>query len=149
MGANLRLAISLSLLVACGGNDDKTCDPVAQSGCDNGQVCEQVSAGEPTCFAPIEVRGKVLDLADAHGIAGARVVAVDVNGAAVSSVAISGSDGTYALPIPAQRDADGKPSAFPVSLRADAARLSSVPRDRPPGVAARRRRPRSPTATAS
>ena len=127
MRANLRLAVSLSLLVACGSDDDKPCDPVAQSGCDNGQVCEQVLEGEATCFAPIEVRGKVLDLADAHGIAGARVVAVDVNGATVSSVAVSGSDGTYALPIPSQRSADGKPSAFSVSLRADAAGYQGFP----------------------
>jgi len=127
MGANLRLAVSLSLLVACGGNDETKCDLVAQTGCNDGHVCEQVADGEPTCFAPIEVRGKVIDLADNHGIAGAQVVAVDVNGAAVSSVAISGSDGTYALPVPAQRDADGKPSAFPVSLRADAAGYQGFP----------------------
>lgn len=127
MSANLRLAISLSLLVACGGDEDGPCDPVAQSGCSDGKVCEQISEGEPTCFAPVEVRGKVIDLADSKGIAGARVVAVDVNGATVSSVAISGSDGTYALPVPAQRDADGKPSAFPVSLRADAAGYQAFP----------------------
>jgi hypothetical protein len=113
--------------VGCGGNDDKTCDAVAQSGCDDGLVCEQVTDGEPTCFAPIQVRGKVLDLADTQGIAGARVVAVDVNGAAVSSVAVSASDGTYALPIPAQRSADGTPAAFPVSLRADAAGYQGFP----------------------
>jgi hypothetical protein len=121
------LTLSLSLLVACGGNDETKCDPVAQTGCNDGHVCEQVASGEPTCFAPIEVHGKVIDLADGHGIAGAQVVAVDVNGAAVSSVAVSGSDGTYALPVPAQRDADGKPSAFPVSLRADAAGYQGFP----------------------
>jgi len=114
-------------LVACGGDDNGPCDPVAQSGCSNGQACEQVSGGDPACFAPIEVHGRVLDLADSHGIADARVVAVDVNGAAVSSVAISGSDGTYALPVPAQRNADGTPSAFPVSLRADAAGYQGFP----------------------
>src|SRR3954467_14077575 len=102
MGAKLWLGVSLSLLVACGGGDSNgPCDPIAQSGCSNGQACEQVSGGDPTCFAPIEVRGRVLDLADAHGITGARVVAVDVNGAAVSSVAVSASDGTYALSVPA------------------------------------------------
>jgi hypothetical protein len=127
MGANLRLGISLSLVIACGGNDDKTCDPVAQSGCSDGKVCEQVMDAEPTCFAPIEIRGKVIDLADSHGIAGARVVAVDVNGAAVSSVAISASDGKYTLPVPGLRNADGTPSAFPVSLRADAASYQGFP----------------------
>jgi hypothetical protein len=126
MGANFRLAISLSFLVACGG-DDGPCDPVAQSGCDDGLVCEQVLDGEATCFAPVEVRGRVLDLADESGIEGARVVAVDVNGAAVSSVAVSGSDGTYALPISSQRSAEGVPSAFPVSLRAEAAGYQAFP----------------------
>jgi hypothetical protein len=127
MGANLRLVASVTFLIACGGNDDKPCDPVAQAGCDKGQVCEQVSGSDATCLAPVEIRGKVIDLADAHGIAGARVVAVDVNGAAVSSVAVSGSDGTYALPVPAQRNADGTPAAFPVSLRADAAGYQGFP----------------------
>jgi hypothetical protein len=127
MGANLRLGISLSLLVACGGNDNKPCDPVKQTGCNNGQTCEQVSGGEPACFAPVEVHGRVLDLATSTPIAGARVVAVDVNGAAASSVATSATDGTYALPVPAQRNMDGTPSAFPVSLRADAAGYQSFP----------------------
>lgn len=126
MGSHFRLAISLSFLVACGG-DDGPCDPVAQSGCDDGLVCEQVLDGEATCFAPVEVRGRVLDLADMGGIEGARVVAVDVNGAAVSSVAVSGSDGTYVLPIPSQRSAEGMPSAFPVSLRAEAAGYQAFP----------------------
>jgi hypothetical protein len=127
MGANLRFVFSLSLLVACGGNDNKPCDPVKQSGCSNSQVCEQVSGGEPACFAPVEVHGRVLDLATSTPIVGARVVAVDVNGAAASSVATSATDGTYALPVPAQRNMDGTPSAFPVSLRADSAGYQSFP----------------------
>jgi hypothetical protein len=114
-------------LVACGSDSEGPCDPVAQSGCEGGQVCEQVADGEPACFAPVEVHGRVIDLADLHGIAGARVVAVDVNGAAASSVAITGSDGSYSLPVPALRSADGTPSAFPVSLRADAAGYQSFP----------------------
>lgn len=126
MSARLGLIAPMMVLAACGG-DNGPCDPVAQSGCDNGLVCEQVSNEKPTCFAPVELRGKVLDLADSHGIAGARVVAVDVNGAAVTSVAISGADGAYVLPVPAQRSTDGKPSAFPVSLRADAAGYQAFP----------------------
>src|SRR5687767_11118046 len=126
MAANFRWLTTFSILVACGGGDD-TCDPIEQSGCDSGQACEQVLGGEPACFAPIEVRGHVLDLASERGLGGARVVAVDVNGAAVSSVAVSGSDGTYALPVPAQRSADGAPAAFPVSLRADRAGYQGFP----------------------
>ncbi|HEU4730755.1 MAG TPA: carboxypeptidase-like regulatory domain-containing protein [Kofleriaceae bacterium] len=120
------MIVPLLILPACGG-DDGQCDPVAQSGCDGGKVCEQVSGGEPACFAPVELRGKVLDLADAHGIAGAHIVAVDVNGAAVTSVVTSGGDGSYVLQVPAQRSSDGKPAAFPVSLRADAAGYQSFP----------------------
>lgn len=129
MGAYLvRFSISLSIVMAaCGGDDAGPCDPVAQSGCSDGQVCEAVLDGEPACFAPVEVKGRVLDLDDAHGIAGARVVAVDVNGAAASGVAISADDGTYALPIPAARNADGAPSPLSVSLRADAAGYQSFP----------------------
>jgi hypothetical protein len=115
------------MLVACGGDEDETCDPVAQSGCEDGQVCEQVQDGEPACFAPVEVHGKVLDLGTNAGVGGARVVAVDVNQAAASSVAISASDGTYALPVPAIRNADGTPAAFPVTLHADAQGYQSFP----------------------
>jgi hypothetical protein len=125
MRAILGLVLPFSF-IACSSSND-TCDPVAQSGCDSGDVCEQVVDGEPACFGPVELRGRVLDLAAAHGIAGARVVAVDVNGAAASSVAISGGDGSYVLPVPAQRAADGTPSAFPVSLRADAAGYLAFP----------------------
>jgi len=115
------------LLIGCGGDGDKRCDPAAQSGCDDGERCEEVSGGEPVCLAPVELRGRVIDLGDARGVAGARVVAVDVNGAAASSVAISDSDGSYVLPVPALRNADHTPSAFAVSLRADAAGYLSFP----------------------
>src|SRR3954468_20425705 len=104
----LRLTIPL-LLIGCGGGDDGPCDPVARSGCDDGQVCEQVVGAEPACFAPVEIRGQVIDFAGGQGVAGARVVAVDINGAAASSVAISASDGSYVLPVPAPRDATGAP----------------------------------------
>ncbi len=118
----------VSLLAACGGDDgDKPCDPVAQSGCDDGNVCEQVADGEPTCFAPVLIKGRVLDLSTKAGIAGARVVAVDVNGAAASGVAVSAADGSYSLALPAQRSMDGTPAAFPVSLRADAPGYQSFP----------------------
>lgn len=124
---NARLLWAAIAVAGCGGNDGP-CDPVAQSGCDDGKVCEQVASSEtPACFAPVELRGRVLDLATNQGIAGARVVAVDVNGAAASGVAISGADGSYALPVPAQRDAKGTPGALPVTLRADAAGYDSFP----------------------
>ncbi len=119
----------LSLLAAaCGGDDGGPCDPVKRTGCDDGQVCEQVSgADEPQCFAPVVLKGRVINLAANSGIGGARVVAVDVNGAAASGVAVSASDGTYTLEVPAVRGEDGTPSAFPVTLRADAASYQSFP----------------------
>jgi hypothetical protein len=116
-----------SLLAACGG-DDGPCDPIAQTGCEDGNVCEQVVDGEPACFAPIAVEGRVFDLADDQGIEGARIVAVDVNGAAVSNVVKSGETGSYRLPIPTERNADGSPVALgTVTLRADAQGFESFP----------------------
>lgn len=121
-------ALAIIVVAGCGGGNDGPCDPVAQSGCDNGKVCEQVASSDtPACFAPVELRGRVLDLANNKGIEGARVVAVDVNGAAASGVAISAADGTYELQVPAQRGADGTPGAFPVTLRTDAAGYQSFP----------------------
>lgn len=91
-------------------------------------MCEQVTGGDPACFAPVEVRGRVFDLASDAGIANARVVAVDVNGAAASGVATSAMpDGTYSLRIPAARSADGTPAAFQTTLRADAAAYQTFP----------------------
>lgn len=124
---NVRLLWLIMVVAGCGG-DSGPCDPVAQSGCDNGKACEQVAGSDtPACFAPVELHGRVLDLAKTSGVANARVVAVDVNGAAVSSVAISGADGSYALQVPAQRGTGGAPGAFPVTLRADAAGYQSFP----------------------
>jgi hypothetical protein len=126
-------AISLGLVCAlsafgCGGDDEGPCDPVAQSGCDDGQVCEAVDgADEPACFDPVLVRGRVFDLADDQGIAGARVVALDVNGAPASSVAVTGSDGSYDLSIPSTRATDGTPAALDLTLRADAVDYQTFP----------------------
>lgn len=114
-------------LVACGSDDARPCDPVARTGCDSGLVCEAVTDGEPTCFAPVQLIGHVRDLGGTNGVAGARVVAVDGNGVAVSDVVTSGADGAFTLPVPVERAADGTPSARAVSLRADAAGYQSFP----------------------
>ena len=120
--------VALLVAVGCGGDDGK-CDQVAQTGCDNGQVCEQVSGGQAQCFAPVEVDGKVLDLATHTGIANARVVALDINGTAVSNVVETQTDGTYRLPIPTPRNSDGTPASAlgTVTLRADAKGYASYP----------------------
>lgn len=124
----LRLGLAALVAVAGCGGDSGKCDPVAQTGCDSPKVCEQVAGTDaPACFAPVELHGHVIDIATGAGVAGARVVAVDVNGAAASGVAVSAADGGYVLPVPAQRSADGTPGAFPVTLRADAAGYDSFP----------------------
>lgn len=120
--------ITLFGLAACGGDDnDGPCDPVAQSGCSGGLACEYVEGGEPTCYAPVVVRGSVFDLSDSAAVAGAHVVALDVNGAPVSSVAISKTDGSYDLAIPSTRSADGTPAALELTLRADASGFQTFP----------------------
>ncbi|HEY5945939.1 MAG TPA: hypothetical protein VIV40_10635, partial [Kofleriaceae bacterium] len=85
----IRLTAVLALLVA--GCGDDTCDPVANTGCDTNQACERVQGGDPTCVAAVVVVGRVFDLDTNAGVGGARIVAVDANGAAVSFVATSAS----------------------------------------------------------
>ena len=74
------LACALVVLVsACGSDHKAACDPVAQTGCGGGQVCETAQNGSPACFAPVLVRGTVADLSSAALLDGARVVALDTN----------------------------------------------------------------------
>lgn len=122
-----RLTIALVVFgVGCG--EDERCDPVANSGCEDKQACEIVEGGEPTCVAAVAVIGRVFDLATDAGIAGARVVAVDANGAAISFVATTAADGTYTLPIPTTRLAEGEPGeSFRITLRADASGYATFP----------------------
>jgi len=121
---NRLLACALVALVsACGSNDKTKCDPVAQTGCGSGQVCEAVQSGTPACFAPVLVRGTVADLSSSALLNGAHVVALDPNGAPVSTVAVTANNGTtngaYELKVPATRDAAGKPVQASLTLRAD------------------------------
>ncbi len=116
-----------SSLAACGGDDDSSCDPLAQSGCGEGLVCEEVRDGTPACFAPMIVRGRVFDLADDAAVAGARVVALDENGSPAGAVAISAADGSYELRVPTPRAADGSPEAADLTLRADAPTYQTFP----------------------
>ena len=118
--------LSAILLCACGGGSD-TCDPTAQSGCDGAQVCEEVQGGDPACFDPVVVSGRTFDLADQTGVSDARVVALDANQSPVSSVAVTGDDGSYQLTVPATRQADGTPIGFDITLRADAAGYQTFP----------------------
>ncbi len=130
----VRLAVVLSLVVA--GCGDDTCDPVGNSGCDDNQSCERVQNGEPTCVAAVVVVGRVFDLETGVGIAGARIVALDANGAAMSFVATSAVDGSYTLRIPITRTSEGEPAeSFSITLRADASGYLKFPEGVRPALA--------------
>lgn len=128
---------SLALVPACGGDTEgtgggadagKPCSVADQTGCAMGQACEEVQgATEPACFAPVSLQGHVLGALDSKPIAGARVVASDADGAAISTVAISGADGAYSLTVPAKRTAEGVPVQVSYTLRADAKGFLTFP----------------------
>ncbi len=128
MSLTLRLAsaaVLAAFFAACGSSSPPPppCDVAAQSGCASGLVCEPVTGGTPGCFEPVRVSGKVLDQATGAGISGARVVALDVDGAPSSAVAVTASTGlvgAYTLQVPVERAGDGKPVARSITLRADA-----------------------------
>jgi hypothetical protein len=117
--------------IGCGDdvdeNQSKGCSLDAQTGCAAGFVCEEVEGQDPMCLSPVSFKGKVMNALDDKPVAGARVVARDANDAAVSAVAITAADGTYSLSVPAKRDAQGKPLAAKLTLRADAAGYQTFP----------------------
>lgn len=114
-------AVAMTLLAACGDDaQPSVCTVGDDSTCASGLVCAPVvGSTTPGCFAPVYIQGSVLDDA-AAGIAGANVVALDVNGSAVSSTATSATDGSYELAVPATRNADGSVASLDVTLRAGA-----------------------------
>lgn len=132
--ATLLFAGSLSMFASgCEkkeGQLGESCEPSPtdeRAGCAEKLVCESVQGGGGKCFAPVLLEGKVFDLLSSAPIADARVVALDVNGAAASSVAVSAADGTYSLQIPTQRSADGAFASADYTLRADASGFQSFP----------------------
>lgn len=119
-------AFVLLLGVGCSDGDDG-CDPVAQTGCEEGQVCEEVVDGGTDCFAPVVIRGNVFDQADDAAVSGATVVALDANRAPASTVAETDINGDYEIQVARQRDVDGNPQGGDVTLRADAAGYQTFP----------------------
>lgn len=118
------LALAL-LSTGCGGGGsapppEPTC---LQTGCAAGLVCETVVGAAPACFGPVLVTGRVFDAANAdstaNGLAGARVVGQDVNGAPISPVALTTTTGAYQLAVRAVRSPGGAPAAGSVTLRVD------------------------------
>ncbi|HET9451163.1 MAG TPA: carboxypeptidase-like regulatory domain-containing protein, partial [Aggregicoccus sp.] len=111
---------------------DKKCDPTDPEACESGLVCEQVQGleGEEAmqCLAPVQVEGRVFDLATNTAVANALVSAVDVNGAPVGSQTTSRADGTYTLHIPSVRaDESGAPVNQRISLHAAARDYATFP----------------------
>jgi len=113
------IGVLVVLAAGCGG--DQPCDAVANTGCNDGQACEVVQSGDPTCVAAVVAVGRVFDLDTNAGIGGARIVVLDANAAAVSFVATSAADGSYTLAIPTARNSSGAPAeSFTITLRSDA-----------------------------
>jgi hypothetical protein len=121
-----------ALLTAACDSDDKSCDASDPGACDTGLVCEQVSGLEEgkdfRCLAPVQVQGRVFDLASDAAVANALVSAVDVNGAPVGTQTTTGADGSYTLRIPSVRkDERGAPVNQRISLRAAARDYAAFP----------------------
>lgn len=131
-------SLSLGALLACsllvsgcgskgtGGPCDAT-QPDSKAGCSSSEVCEPVQGGQAMCFPPVVLKGHVFDLSTAAPLAGARVVAIDPNGAAASSVGVSSADGSYSLRVISPRNMDGSIIPTDYTLRADAAGYQSFP----------------------
>lgn len=122
--------LGCAFALALGCNDDSPCDAAqvgTLGGCAEGQVCADVEGAEPTCLDTVVVRGRIFDALTGTGIAGASVVALDANGAARSTVAFSGPDGSYELPLAVGRAADGSPRGEAITLRSDAAGYQTFP----------------------
>jgi hypothetical protein len=106
--------------------DDDACD-LADPQCTEGRVCEAVQDADPQCLAPLVIRGTVVTVTEGAFVEGARVQAVDANGAAVGTSAVSASDGSYELTVPALRDVEGNPIEGSYTLRAQAAGFQEFP----------------------
>jgi len=119
-------AVVLLLASGCSSTSN-ACNPVAQTGCEEGLVCEEVVGSEAGCFEPVVLRGNVFDRANDNGIEGATVVALDANRAPASTVAVTDAIGNYQIQVARQRDTDGNPTGGDVTLRADAAGFQTFP----------------------
>ncbi len=119
--------VVLGLLTGCGGSRECRLDDPKT--CPQEQICEQVQGGgKPMCFQPVQIEGKVFDLASGAGIEGAQVTALDANGAPAGSVAVTGKDGRYALRVPSLRTDDkGAFVGKKITLRASATNYQTFP----------------------
>ena len=119
-------------VVSCGsGSGEATCNLVSNEGCGDGLVCQETQNGEPACYQALLMSGTLTDAQNGLPIAGARIVAVDANGAAVSDVVTTDANGNYTLEVSALRDANGNPVGK-ITLKADAANYQPYPGIRTP-----------------
>src|SRR6478735_6850429 len=100
----LLISVGATPLVACGSDDEpppapppsgtlgSTCNP-DQSVCKTELVCAEASAGGHRCYEELVLRGQVEDATDGAPIEGARVMAVDEEGAPVTDVAETDAKG--------------------------------------------------------
>ncbi len=119
-------SLSALLSIGCGGDEKKSgpksgdeCDLAAPE-CIEGEVCEELVDGTARCFAPVWLRGKVVDSVTLDPIEGAVVQAMDANEAPQGSAARTDENGAYELTIAATRDEEGTPAEGKVTLRAQA-----------------------------
>jgi len=132
MRSTIVTSIAISSLVAaaaCGSGDDDKCDFAKNTGCDTNEICERVQDSEDTvCATPIVVTGRVFDLGTNAGVAGAHILGLDANNAAITPVAVTDATGKYELAIPVLRTPEGEPTAIPqITLRADATGYLTFP----------------------
>lgn len=113
----------------CGIAEGQTCDPAdANSKCAGNLACAELQAGGYACYPPVLVKGKVFDSASKAAVGSAQIMALDAQATAITDIAISTAEGTYTLPVPVQRDADGAPIAnYLFTLRAAAKDYQTFP----------------------
>lgn len=110
---------ALSGAIACGSSEDnrrgatgEDCQPQQSDTCQEDLSCEPLASGTGNvCGAPLTLRGAVHDALAQEALGGARVIALNAEGAPVSDVAISGADGRYELRVMAARNRDGSVAA--------------------------------------
>jgi hypothetical protein len=122
LGRTFLYCCALSGAIACGSSDKDTdkpgesgdsCQPdVAPSECRDGLSCDPLAAGDGhVCGAVLTLVGEVSNALGAAPIAGARLIALNEEGAPVGDVAVSDAQGKYQLLVPAPRNADGTVAA--------------------------------------
>ncbi|MDP2346038.1 MAG: hypothetical protein Q8O67_34185 [Deltaproteobacteria bacterium] len=89
--------------------------------------CAELASGGNACHPPAQLRGQVIDGLDLSPVAGAAVVGLDIDGAAISKTAVTDVDGNYSLALTVKRNDDGSPLDVAATLRADARDYASFP----------------------